>query len=179
MQHRAERYGGVAMLFHWVMAALIVFAWYLGNGAEDLEGGPRLIQITLHKNIGSTVLALVALRLIWRLFRPAPPLPATMSPVMRGLATATHWALYLVMFGLPLSGWLLSSAAGYPVMLAGLLELPALVDKSEAIRDFARGAHGLMGNVILALVVLHVVAALKHHFVDRDDTLRRMLPRLR
>lgn len=179
MQDRAERYSGVAMLFHWVMAGVIIFAWYLGNGAEDLPAGERLVQITLHKNIGSTILALVALRLIWRLVRRPPALPDTMTPLMRWVAAGTHWALYLVMFGMPLSGWLFSSAAGYPVLLGGLIELPALVDKSEALRDFAGGLHGLLGNVILALVVLHTLAALKHHFVDRDATLRRMLPRLR
>lgn len=178
---KRREYTAVAKLLHWVMAGVIIAAWTFGLLQDDLPSGPeRMALIDTHKAIGSTVIVLVALRILWRLFNPAPPLPGTMAPWLQGAALVGHLILYILMVAMPMSGWLISSAFGYPVMLAGIVELPSLLaDKDPELGRAAAQAHGLMAWILAAVVLGHIGMALKHHFIDRDDILTRMMPRAR
>ncbi len=171
------RYGPIAQGFHWVIAALIVTQFTLASLADDLPiGMQKLMLIARHKSFGMTVLMLAVLRLVWRLLHRAPPLPVTMRPIEMLLARATHLAFYVLLFAMPLTGWLMSSAKGYTVSWFSLFSWPDLIAKNEAAFDFLHGAHEVLGNVLLAIAILHVAAALKHQFWDKDNVLRRMLP---
>ncbi|MFA5123052.1 cytochrome b [Zavarzinia sp.] len=177
---QGQDYSAVAKLLHWLMAVVIVAAWIFGFLQDDMPNGPeRLALINTHKAIGSTVLVLVALRILWRFFNPAPPLPGAMATWLQLAARAGHLVLYLLMLALPLSGWLISSAFGYPVMLAGLIELPSLLaEKNPSLGELVGDVHGAMAWFLLLVVAGHAAMALKHHFIDRDEVLSRMLPRL-
>ena len=134
----------------------------------------RVKMFNWHKWVGMTILALAAIRTIWRLTHPAPPfLP--MPAWQRISAHSLHGFLYLLMFALPLSGWAYSNATGYPIVYLGLLHLPNLVERNKELAPQLQEVHELLGWLLLSLVVVHVLAALKHHFFDRDDTLKRML----
>ena len=122
------------------------------------------------------VVLLAVLRLAWRAGHPAPPLPPHMPAWQRTATTLSHFLLYLLMFAVPLSGWLYSSATGVPTVYLGLLQLPDLVTKGKELAALLRTVHISLNITLLALVCIHVAAALKHHFVDRDNVLRRMLP---
>ena len=173
----ATRYTGVAIGLHWLMAALIVAGFPLGWIVADMEFSPEKLRwMSWHKWLGITVLGLVALRLIWRLTHAAPPLPATMLPWQRGAAHAVHFLLYGLMFAIPFSGWLYSSASGVPVVYLGWWPLPDLVGVDEDLADRLRSLHEWLNYTLLVAVAAHVGAALKHHFIERDDVLARMLP---
>jgi len=127
-------YTGTAKWLHWVMAALIVPAWLIGFYVSDLPKGPEKAAIMAwHKGFGTAVLALITVRLAWRLLNPPPRLPDTMSPGLQQAAHSAHWTLYGLMIAQPMSGWVISSGYGYPVKLFGLITLPALVEKNEAL----------------------------------------------
>jgi cytochrome b561 len=123
-----------------------------------------------------TVLMLAVLRLVWRLTHTPPPLPEGMKPVERRLAQLTHAAFYFFLFAMPLSGWLMSSAKNYSVSWFGLFTWPNLIAPDERSFNILKATHDLMAWSLFALALLHVLAALKHHFWDKDDVLRRMLP---
>jgi cytochrome b561 len=172
-----ERYGPVAQALHWLIAALIFVMLGLGYYMEDLpEGTGKLELYGLHKSIGITIALLAALRLVWRLLNPPPPLPAGMRPWERRAAGIVHASLYLMLFMQPLVGFLQSNAAGVPVVLWGFVLLPALIGPDEALGETLIGVHAVGGNLLAILVIVHVAAALRHHFVLKDDVLRRMLP---
>lgn len=172
----ATRYTGPAILAHWLVAALILTAFPLGIYMHDLPLSPTKLQLySWHKWLGIAVLFLAALRLAWRLtHRPPPPLPA--PAWQQQAAELTHVALYLLMFAVPLSGWLMSSAKGFPVVWFGVLPLPDLVGKDEALGDLLKLAHQWLNLALAGLVGLHLAGALKHHLIDRDATLSRILP---
>lgn len=173
----ATRYTGVAIGLHWLMAALLVAGFALGWTMAAMEFSPqKLRMMSWHKWLGITLLGLVALRLLWRLTHPAPPLPATVPLWQRGAAHAVHFLLYLLMFAIPLSGWLYSSASGVPVVYLGLWPLPDLIGVDEDLADRLRSLHEWLNYTLLAAVAVHVGAALKHHLIERDDVLARMLP---
>lgn len=172
----ATRYTTTAIALHWLIAVLIVGAFTLGWIMTDLGVSPlKLRMFNWHKWVGVTVLTLVIVRTIWRLTHPAPallPMPAW----QRKAANSLHHLLYVFMFLQPISGWVYSNAAGYPIVYLGLLRLPNLVAKDKALADTWMEVHEILGWALLAAITLHVLAGLKHHLVDRDDTLRRMLP---
>jgi cytochrome b561 len=171
------RYGAVAQTFHWLIAALIVVQFVLAYTADDLPlGVHKLALLARHKSFGMTVLMLAVLRLLWRLKNPPPELPAGMTPLERILARVTHVALYVLLFAMPLTGWLMSSAKNYSVSWFGLFTWPNLIGKNEAQFDFLRSTHHLLSDALFVVAVLHVLAALKHHFWNKDDVLVRMLP---
>ena len=173
----AKRYTGLAIGLHWLAAVLIVLAFALGWTLADMEFSPQKLRwISWHKWLGITVLGLTALRLAWRLTHPVPPLPATVPVWQQWAAHAVHILLYGLMFAIPLSGWLFSSAKGIPVVYLGILPLPDLIGADEQLADRLRALHALLNYTLLAVVVAHVGAALKHHFIERDDVLARMLP---
>jgi cytochrome b561 len=171
------RYGAVAQTLHWLIAAMIIVMLGLGYYMEDLPEGARKLELYgIHKSTGITIALLAALRLVWRLLNPPPPLPASMRPWERKAARIVHALLYLMLFVQPLVGFLQSNAAGVPVVLWGFVPLPPLIGPDEALADTLIGVHAVGGNFLAILVIVHVAAALRHHFVLKDDVLRRMLP---
>ena len=171
------RYGVPAQFFHWVIAALVVTQFVLAQMQQHLPVGVRKLSILArHKSVGMTILMLAILRLAWRLGHPAPPLPPAMRPLERRAARATHVAFYVLLFVMPLTGWMMSSAKNYSVSWFGLFTWPNLIGKNAAAFDFLRSTHDTLSGLLFAIAVLHILAALKHHFWDRDDVLVRMLP---
>ncbi|HRD66017.1 MAG TPA: cytochrome b [Candidatus Competibacter sp.] len=175
----ATRYSGVAIGLHWLMTVLIVAAFGLGWTLSGMEFSPQKLRwIAWHKWLGVTVLGLAALRLAWRSTHAAPPLPATMPIWQQWAAHAVHVLLYGLMFAIPLSGWLFSSAKGISVVYLGILPLPDLIGADERLADWLRALHAWLNYALLGVVAAHAGAALKHHFIERDDVLVRMLPLL-
>lgn len=171
----AATYSVIARLFHWLMALALIGMVILGYTMKTLPLSPLKLQVySWHKWIGVSLLALVVLRLIWRLFHRPPALPASMSALTRALAHAGHAALYAVMAAIPLTGWLMSSAKGFQTVWFGLWPLPDLVVKNKALGEALVQVHIYLNYALIALVAIHVLAALKHHFIDRDGLLRRI-----
>jgi len=172
-----QRYGAVAQALHWSIAALIVVQFVLAKMAAGLPLGlHKLVLLARHKSFGMTILVLAVLRLVWRLFNRPPPPPARMSRFDRGVALGTHAALYTLLFAMPLTGWMMSSAKNYSVSWFNLFTWPNLIGPSAASFKLLRDTHHLLSKLLLAVVVLHILAALKHHFWNRDGVLLRMLP---
>ncbi len=188
LQSTPLRYGTVASTFHWLIAALVIaniaLGFYFGN-IEAHSDPMRFTLIQTHKSIGLTVLVLSVVRLAWRLINPVPPLPAGMSAGLRALARVTHALFYFLIIAIPLAGWALvsSSPTGLPTMYFGLFAWPQIgvlaalprAQKTPLRFEFA-SVHVYLAYFALALVVLHVGAALWHQFIRRDDVLKRMLP---
>jgi cytochrome b561 len=172
-----QRYTSTAVAFHWLLALLILGMVAFGFYVHGLRLSPlRLRLANWHKWIGVTIFLLTALRLAWRAAHPPPPLPATMSAPLRAAASGLHYALYALMFLIPLSGWIMSSAKGFQTVWFGVVPLPNLVDRDPVLGDRLLRLHGALNVTMLVLIGGHVGAALKHHWVDRDDVLVRMLP---
>lgn len=173
-------YSRTAIGLHWVAALLIIGNLAFGLYMVDLPLSPaKLRYYSWHKWAGVTIFLLSALRLLWRLAHPAPALPPSMPAWQRLAANASHHALYLLFFAAPLSGWLFSSAAGFQTVYFGVVPLPDLLAKNKELADLLKLVHRFANYTLAALVVLHVAAAVKHHVVDRDDVLARMLPLLK
>lgn len=171
------RYSGVAIGLHWLIAIAIIGSFTVGLYMVDLPLSPQKLKIySWHKWAGVTIFLCVVLRLGWRLSHRPPELPAGMPDWQRKAAEATHVLLYLLMFAVPLSGWLMSSAKGFQTVWFGVLPLPDLLDKNKELGDLLQQVHKLLNFGMAALVIAHLGAALKHHFLDRDDVLTRMLP---
>lgn len=177
LRNSAAKYGSIAQLFHWTIVVLVVTQFVLAQRADALPRGVALLQtLALHKSIGITIFALAVLRLLWRWVNPVPPMPAS-SPRWQHLAARiSHVALYALLLLMPLFGWLMSSARNFPVSWFGMATLPDLIGPSEEAYDFFHEGHELLAKVLFVLALLHIAAALKHHFIDRDDVLLRMLP---
>jgi cytochrome b561 len=172
----AERYGGVAKTLHWLIAVLVFTQLGIGKFADvDAEESRQVFD--WHTSLGLLVLVLMLVRLGWRLTHAVPSLPATTPVWQRGLARTTHLLFYVLLLALPVSGWLLTSAEGEAVRFLGLFPVPGLpVTGGEEAEEIFEEVHELLGNVLIALAALHVLAGWKHHFIDRDSVLRRMLP---
>jgi cytochrome b561 len=182
-----DRYGAVAMTLHWLLAGAILFMLWLGPFMTSLEETDPLTfpLFQIHKSIGLTILALTLARLLWRLANPVPPLPAGMRPWERVSARAVHVLFYVLMIAIPLFGWATVSSAplAVPTMWFGVFEwphIPLLADLPRAEKRVIEGplaaTHSVLAFSMLALAGLHAAAAFKHHFRDRDDVLKRMLP---
>jgi cytochrome b561 len=170
----ALRYSSPAIALHWVLGLAIIANFALGMYMNELPVSPsRLKLYNYHKWAGITILALSALRLLWRLsHRPPPdvPMPAWQARV----AHALHVLLYVLFFAVPLSGWAYSSAAGFPVVVFGVVPLPDFVPKDKALADTLKGLHKLLTLSMGALVLAHIAAAVKHQWIDRDGLMARM-----
>ena len=178
LKNTADRWGGVSKTLHWLIALLILALGIVGLLMGELPKTPKYFWVyTAHKSIGISVLALVALRLLWRLHAGAPkPVPGTPSWQER-MASATHWLLYVLMFAIPLAGWLYDSASGLrPFKLFGLLEMPKLVAPDEGAAQLSHALHEWGFWLLILVVLAHAGAALYHHIQQRDATLVRMLP---
>lgn len=176
----SPRYTRTAVALHWIVAVLIIANLAFGLYVADLQVSPaKLRYVSWHKWVGVTVLLLVAARLGWRLRHPAPALPDSMPRWERRATNASHALLYLLFFAAPLTGWLFSSAAGFQTVYFGVLPIPDLLEKNRELAAALRAAHKWINYTLAGLVVVHTVAAIKHHVVDRDDVLTRMLPFLK
>lgn len=176
LRNSPDRYGSVAQALHWIVVALLIVQFTLGKIAEQLPVGPdKLGTLARHKSVGITILSLATLRLAWRLFNPPPPLPA-MPHWQVSAARFSHAALYALLFAMPLTGWLMSSASNYPVSWFGLVQLPDLISPDPGLKSLLREVHGSLSTLLAVLAGVHVAAALKHQFRDRDGLLYRMLP---
>jgi len=176
----ASRYTGVAIGLHWLMAIALIASFGLGLYMTGLKFSPaKLRLISWHKWAGVAIFAVLMIRLYWRATHRPPALPAAMPGWQKLAAEATHLALYGLMIAIPLTGWLMSSAKGFQTVWFGVLPIPDLLDKNEELGELLQAVHRYL-NYLLALTVLaHVGAAFKHHFINRDDVLARMLPVLR
>ncbi len=177
LRNTASRYGLVSQLFHWLIVGLILFQYTWAWRIDNAEGFRlRLELVTQHKTIGMLVLGLAVLRLLWRLFNRPPPLPAAMPRWERQLAALGHWLLYGLILALPLSGWLYSSAAGLGDFWWGPVDLPSLIAADEAREAIFEQVHGALALSLAVVAAGHALAALRHHFIRKDDVLKRMLP---
>ena len=175
------RYNGTAIILHWVLAVALValfgFGWYM----TDLPFSPQRLKLyNWHKWAGICILLLSLLRLLWRITHRPPPLPAAMVRNMPAWQKAahhgTHLLLYVLFFAVPLIGWAYSSAAGFSIVLFGLLQLPDWVPVSKPLAEALKPWHQIGAYALAVLVLVHTAAALKHHWVDRDGLLGRMWP---
>ncbi len=170
----ARTYTRTAIALHWLIAFLIIGAFPLGLYMHDLPLSPTKLKLfSYHKWIGITVLLSAVGRLAWLLTHPAPVM-LNMPQWQEILAHAIHRLLYLLLFAIPLSGWLMSSAKGFQTVYFGVLPLPDLIGKDKGLGELLQSVHQVLSFTLLGLLAAHVAGALKHHFVERDDTLRRM-----
>jgi cytochrome b561 len=170
-------YGLVAQLLHWSVVVLIVVQFSLVLVFHDMPLGlEKIAWIVRHKAVGMTVLALALVRLLWRLFNPPPPLPGHMKPYERWVAHASHALLYILIFAIPLSGWVMSSLAGIPIGYFGLFEIPVLIPPDKTLVEASKQVHGALNLMLVIMACLHIGAAFYHHGFKRDDVLIRMLP---
>ena len=177
MDIRETRYGAVAQAIHWLMAFMLLGSFCLGFYMADLENSPlRLRLFNYHKWLGVLAFVVVALRLSWRWTHRPPPLPAHIARWQVRTAEITHRLLYLFLFAAPLSGWLMNSAKGYQTVLFGVLPIPDLIHQDKPLGAALDQVHVALVWMLLGVIVLHTLAALKHHFIDRDDVLARMTP---
>lgn len=170
------RYSAVSKALHWVIALLAFTQLAMGKLFEvEADEGDGLFG--WHTALGLLVLALMIVRLGWRLTHAVPGLPPGTPGWQQVAARGTHIAFYALLIALPLSGWLLTSVEGDPVSFFGWFGVPPLpVPGGEASEDLIEETHEVLGNVLLVLAGIHVLAGLKHHYIDRDDVLRRMMP---
>jgi cytochrome b561 len=175
LSHASTRYSAVAVILHWFLAAAILAGFVIGLQQSDEPPSPERVRwINYHKWVGLTILALSALRLLWRLSHRPPGLPESMQPWQRRASDWVHRGLYLFFFLVPLAGWAYSCALGFHVVYLGLIPLPDLAPKNKALADVLIEVHATLAWTLATLVCLHAAAALKHHFVDRDGLLWRM-----
>jgi len=171
------RYTGVAIALHWFTALLIFCGFGLGLFMTGLEFSPTKFRLyAWHKWIGISVFLVAVARLAWRAGHPPPPLPATMPAWQVGVATWMHRILYVLLVAIPLSGWIYSSATGISVVYLNLVPLPDLVAKDRDLARTLLAVHQTLNFTLAAMVILHSAGALRHHLVDRDGVLARMLP---
>lgn len=172
------RYSAPAMLGHWLVAVLIVITYCVAWTMVDLRISPTKLRLfNYHKWIGVTIFAVALLRVLWRLWCRPPPMPPHIRRWQRQAAEIMHRLLYLLLLALPLSGWLMSSAKGFQTVYFGLLPIPDLLARNAALGAALTSVHVALTWLLLGLLGVHVLAALKHQFVDHDGVLSRMLPR--
>jgi cytochrome b561 len=176
-RNTTRSWGLLSKALHWIVVVLIITQWFIADRAGDLPNGLAKLQaLAWHKSFGMTILMLAVVRLVWRLVNPVPDLTAETKPWERVLAKISHVLLYALIFAMPLTGWLMSSAKNFPVSWFKLFQFPDLVAPSEELFQRMNGLHHLLFKVLVAVALLHVAGALKHHFIDRNDVLKRMLP---
>jgi cytochrome b561 len=171
-----DSWGVIARGFHWLIAALILAQFAIGSIAEEMKLTPAKLDLFVwHKSIGVTVLLLVVLRLIWRIANPPPaPLPGRPDWEHK-LASLAHWLIYVLVFAVPLSGWLVSDASRVPFKAYFVVSMPDFIATNHDLQEAAAEVHEALTTALLLLVILHAAAALRHHFLLHDDVLRRML----
>lgn len=177
----SNRFTPLAMLLHWLMAIMILCIFAVGVYMADLPFSPsRLKLYNWHKWAGIMVLTLAVIRIVWRIVKRPPPLPAAIQdkmPAWQRIAHhGTHHFLYLLFFVVPLLGWAYSNAEGFPIVLFGVIPLPDLLSTDKALAEMIKPLHGLAAFGLIGLSALHIAAALKHQLIDKDGLIERMLP---
>ena len=177
VKNTADSWGAIAKSFHWIIALLILGQLILGTVAEGYRLSPLKLDLFVwHKSIGVTILLLVILRVLWRLNNPPPAPPDGIPAWETTAARIGHALLYLLMFAVPLTGWLVSDATRIPFKAFWLVPMPDLIAADRDMSDLAAGVHGALTKLLLLVVVIHIAAALRHHFILHNKILTRMLP---
>lgn len=183
LKNTKTSYGSVAKSFHWLVFAAFVVLYLLGEIMGDMkqEAAPILglgkwDMYALHKSIGVTVLAIALARLLWRAMNPQPDLPAGTAKIQTLAAHTVHWMLYVAMLVMPISGYTMSMAGGHGITYFGFWKLPDLIGLNKPLGALAHDIHMTAAEVIYFIVAIHVVAALFHHYVKKNNVLKRMLP---
>lgn len=173
-------YGHVAKTLHWLIAFLIISNFIIGETREYFSQQISSLLINIHIQFGLSIIILVIIRIIWRLTHSYPSYLTTIHRHERNLATIVHWLLYILMLTIPITGAILVQAHGYGLKLWGIFQLPKFMPaQSQAIGHIIKETHSWLALIIIYLVGLHFLGAIKHHFIDKDDTLRRMLPKFK
>jgi cytochrome b561 len=174
-RNTTRAWGTLSKSLHWIIVLAIITQPLIANYADSLSGPAKIGPLSLHKSIGITILALAIIRLVWRW---ANPVPSTneLKTWERALAGLSHFLLYALIFAIPLSGWMMSSARNFPVSWFNLVQLPDLVQPGKATYELMHDLHGALFAALFVVALLHIAGALKHHFIDKNDVLKRMLP---
>ena len=176
LRNTAENYGSLAKLLHWSIVILIIVQYFIAEAADELPDGLEKLQIlSRHKSVGMLLLMLAVVRILWKLANKGQPVPVG-TGALKKAAAAGHGLLYLLLLLQPISGWAMSSAANYPVAFFGWFQFPALVGANPPLHETLADVHEVLFYVLVAVAVLHILAALYHHFAMKDDVLKRMLP---
>lgn len=177
LRNTIRSWGSLSKTLHWLIVLLIINQWVIAERAEALPLGVAKLQaLSWHKSFGMTIFALALIRLVWRWLNPVPTLEGKAKGWERMLAHLSHLLLYALIFAMPLTGWLMSSARNFPVSWFGLFQFPDLVSPDKVLFERMNSLHGTLFAVLVVVALLHIAGALKHHFVDRNDVLKRMLP---
>jgi cytochrome b561 len=176
LRNTAEHYGSLAKFLHWSIVILVIVQYFLAETADELPDGPdKLEWLTRHKSVGLLVFMLAVARIVWKIAHKGLPAPVGEGRLKKA-AAAGHGLLYLLILALPFSGWAMTSAAGYPASFFGWFEFPALVAENHDLHERLEGVHEALFYAVVVVAVGHALAALYHHFVLKDDVLRRMSP---
>jgi cytochrome b561 len=174
------QYTRTAVTLHWLIALLILAAFPLGLYMHDLPLSPHKLRMySYHKWIGVTIFLFAVIRLYWRATHRPPAMPDTMQRWEKFAAESVHYLLYIMIFIIPVSGWLMSSAMGFQTVWFGVLPLPDLLGKDKELADQLHEVHEMLNYGMLGLLLGHVGASFKHHLIERDDVLVRMVPFLK
>ena len=172
----AAKYNATSRALHWIIVALVIAQFAIAWTMPEVGRGTRPVGlIAWHLSIGTTILAVMLVRLVWRLTHPAPPPPDDLSPPLQLLSRTTHFVLYATLIGLPIGGWLNASARGWPVMLFGAVPLPSLIAKGSPLGLAAGDIHMAAATVLLILIGLHIAGSAYHAVILKDDTVKRMV----
>ena len=175
LKNTTNSYGVVAKGFHWLLFLMLTFSIIAGNIMASMPKGAEKLQAAgMHKSFGAVLLTLILLRFLWRLINETPRLPDETTVGEAFMAKAMHWGLYVLMFAQPLSGIMMSQAAGIPVSFFDLFEFPVFLAKNPELAQFFKGMHGTVWIILVIAVIGHAGAALHHHFVKKDDVLKQM-----
>lgn len=172
-------WGALSKSLHWLVVILIITQWAVARYAAAQTFAGKLAPLSLHKSIGMSILAVTAFRLIWRSINPLSPSVDELKSWERALARISHIVLYGLVIALPMTGWVMSSARNFPVSWFGMFQFPDLVSPDRVLFQRMEDLHHVLFASLVAVAVLHVLGALKHHFVDRNDILMRMVPFVR
>jgi len=175
MKNTVNSYGIVAKSFHWLLFLMLSFSIVAGNFLASMPKGAEKLQAAgMHKSFGAVILMLIMLRLVWRLINVTPQLPNETTSAGDFIAKAMHWGLYVLMFAQPLSGIMMSQAAGYPISFFGLFEFPVFLSKNPELAKTFLSMHGTVWILLVIGVIGHAGAALHHHFIKKDNVLKQM-----
>lgn len=176
LRNTAENYGSLAKFLHWSIVILIIAQYFMAETADELPDGLEKLQlISRHKSVGMLVFGLALVRIAWKVMNKGLPAPVGEGLVKKA-AAAGHGLLYLLILALPLSGWAMSSAANYPVTFFGWFQFPSLVAENHDLHELLEEVHEALFYTVVIVAVGHALAALYHHFMLKDDVLRRMSP---
>jgi len=177
IRNTINKYGIVSILLHWIIAIIVIGMLTLGIYMSDLPNSLYKLKLYgWHKEWGFVVLFLITLRIIWKMRNVSPSLTAPIPYWQIVIAKLTHWMFYLILFVMPITGWIITSSANLPVSFFGFFVIPVITSRSKNVQHLFANIHSWVAYILIALIVLHILAALKHAFIDKDDILKRMLP---